>query len=154
MRNDHPNWNGFTPQVSSLSQRVSGTIRPALILLACAVGVVMLIVCANLSNLLLARGASRQKEIAIRSALGATKQRLIRQMLTESIVLSCGGAVLGLFIAIAGTRALSHLSGITIPLLENVHVDALSLAFTVIVAVVTGVFFGLVPALHVPGATL
>jgi predicted permease len=154
MRHDHPNWNGFSPQLSSLSQRVSGTIRPALILLSCAVGVVMLIVCANLSNLLLARGASRQKEIAIRSALGATKERLIRQMLTESIVLSCAGAVLGLFIAIAGTRALAHLSGITIPLLENVHVDLPSLLFTVLVAIVTGVFFGLVPALHVPGAKL
>jgi predicted permease len=154
MRLDHPNWNGFSPQISALSQRVSGTIRPALILLSCAVGVVMLIVCANLSNLLLARGASRQKEIAIRSALGATKPRLIRQMLTESIVLSCAGAALGLFIAIAGTRALSHLSGITIPLLENVHVDLPSLLFTALVAIVTGVFFGLVPALHVPGVKL
>ncbi len=154
IRRDHPERNGFSPQLSSLSQRVSGTIRPALILLSCAVGVVMLIVCANLSNLLLARGASRQKEIAIRSALGATKQRLIRQMLTESIVLSCAGAVLGLFIAVAGTRALAHLSGITIPLLQNVHVDLPSLLFTVLVAIVTGVFFGLVPALHVPGTKL
>jgi predicted permease len=154
MHRDHPNFNGFVPQLSSLSQHVSGRVRSALILLACAVGVVMLIVCANLSNLLLARGASRQKEIAIRSALGATKPRLVRQMLTESIVLSCAGAALGLVLAIAGARALSHLSGVTIPLLESVHVDGASLAFTVTAALVTGLFFGLVPALHVPGPKL
>jgi predicted permease len=154
MHRDHPNFNGFVPQLSSLSQHVSGRVRSALILLACAVGVVMLIVCANLSNLLLARGASRQKEIAIRSALGATKPRLVRQMLTESIVLSCAGAVLGLLLAIAGARALSHLSGVTIPLLESVHVDGASLAFTITAALVTGLFFGLVPALHVPGPKL
>jgi predicted permease len=154
MKHDHPERNGFRPQLSALSQHVSGRIRPALILLACAVGVVMLIVCANLSNLLLARGASRQKEIAIRSALGASKPRLVRQMLTESMVLSCAGAALGLLLALAGTRAMSHLSGVTIPLLESVHIDAASLAFTVIVAILTGLFFGLVPALHVPGAKL
>jgi predicted permease len=154
MKRDHPQLNGFRPQLSYLSQHVSGRIRPALILLACAVGVVMLIVCANLSNLLLARGATRQKEIAIRSALGATKPRLIRQMLTESIVLSCAGAAFGLLLAVAGTRALSHLSGVTIPLLESVHVDGASLAFTVAIAILTGLFFGLVPALRVPGTAL
>jgi predicted permease len=154
IRRAHPERNGFTPQLSALAQRVSGRVRPALILLACAVGVVMLIVCANLSNLLLARGASRQKEIAIRSALGASKPRLMRQMLTETLVLSFAGGALGLLVAFAGTRALSHLSGLTIPLLEDVHVDAASLAFTVIVAIATGVFFGLAPALHVPGGKL
>ncbi len=154
MRHDHPERNGFQPELSFLSQHVSGRIRPALILLACAVGVVMLIVCANLSNLLLARGASRQKEIAIRSALGATKVRLARQMLTESLVLSSAGAVLGLALALAGTRALSHLSGMTIPLLGSVHIDGASLAFTLAAAIFTGVFFGLLPALHVPGPKL
>jgi predicted permease len=149
MTHEHPERNDFEPALSPLSQHISGRVRPALILLVCAVGVVMLIVCANLSNLLLARGASRQKEIAIRSALGATKVRLVRQMLTESVVLSCCGAVLGLVLAVLGTGALSHLSGVTIPLLENVHVDATALVFTLLFAIVTGVLFGLVPALHV-----
>ncbi|HXA56849.1 MAG TPA: ABC transporter permease [Candidatus Acidoferrum sp.] len=154
MRQEHPERNGFTPGLTALAQHVSGRVRPALILLACAVGVVMLIVCANLSNLLLARGASRQKEIAIRSALGASKPRLVRQMLTEALVLSCAGGALGLLFAFAGTDALSHLSGVTIPLLEDVHVDAASLIFTLLAAIATGVFFGLAPALHVPGEKL
>ena len=95
--------NDFEPYLKPLAEHISGAVRPAVILLACAVGVVMLIVCANLSNLLLARGASRQKELAIRSALGATRGRLIRQMLTESIVLSLCGAAVGLAFAFAGT---------------------------------------------------
>ena len=151
---DHPDRNDFVPALVPLAEHVSGRVRPALILLACAVGVVMLIVCANLSNLLLARGASRQKEIAIRSALGATKMRLVRQMLTESVVLSCCGAVLGLLLAVFGTRALAHLNGFAIPLLESVHVDFTALAFTILCAVITGLFFGLVPALHVSARTL
>jgi predicted permease len=152
---EHPNdRNNFTPSLTWLSDHVSGHVRPALLLLGCAVGVVMLIVCANLSNLLLARGASRQKEIAIRSALGATKARLVRQMLTESVVLSCCGAVLGLILALLGTRALSHLNGFAIPLLESVHVDGRALAFTILFAVATGLFFGVVPAMQVSGRSL
>ncbi len=151
---DHPERNELQPALMPLSQHVSGRVRPALLLLGCAVGVVMLIVCANLSNLLLARAATRQKEIAIRSALGATKTRLVRQMLTESVVLSCCGALLGLLLAVLGTRALSHLSGVTIPLLESVHVDTRALFFTLLFAVFTGLFFGLVPALHVSDKNL
>jgi predicted permease len=154
LRRDHPERNGFQPDVSSLSGHVSGRVLAAVILLAAAVGVVMLIVCANLSNLLLARGSTRQKEVAIRSALGASKPRLVRQMLTESLVLSCAGAAFGLLLAVAGTRALSHLSGITIPLLGSVHIDGAALGFTLAAAILTGLFFGLVPALHVPGARL
>ncbi len=146
--------NDFEPKVSYLAEHVSGRLRPALFVLACAVGVVMLIVCANLSNLLLARTASRQKEIAIRAALGAGRWRLIRQMLTESIVLSCCGALLGLGLAFAGTRVLTHLSAISIPLLEDVQIDAGALGFTLLIAVLTGLVFGLAPALQIPGATL
>jgi predicted permease len=146
--------NDFEPNLVPLATHISGAVRPAVILLACAVGVVMLIVCANLSNLLLARGATRKKEIAIRSALGATRGRLIRQMLTESIVLSMCGAVVGLVFAFVGTRSLAHLSGVSIPLLGSVSVDMKALAFTIGFAVITGIFFGLVPALHVPRARL
>ena len=115
--------------LSSLAEHVSGRLRLAVMVLACAVLVVMLIVCANLSNLLLARAASRQKEMAIRTALGAGRGRLIRQMLTESMTLSCCGAALGLALAIVGTRALSRLEAVSIPLLHEVRTDATSLAF-------------------------
>src|SRR5579864_1548501 len=142
--------NDFAARLSFLRQHVSGRLRPALIVLVCAVGVVMLIVCANLSNLLLARTATRQKEIAIRAALGAGRARLIRQMLTESVVLSCCGAVLGVVLAVAGTRALAHLRAISIPLLQDVRIDLGVLGFTVLMAVVTGLIFGMVPALQVP----
>ncbi|HEV2349241.1 MAG TPA: ABC transporter permease [Terriglobia bacterium] len=154
IRNQHPERNGFRPRLSLLKDHVSARLRPALIVLACAVGVVMLIVCANLSNLLLARTAARQKEMAIRAALGAGKWRLIRQMLTESVLLSSCGAVLGIILAFAGTRVLAHLNAISIPLLASVHVDARALTFTGLIALLTGLFFGLAPALHVPGAAI
>jgi len=146
--------NQFEGRLSLLEEHVSGRLRPALVVLACAVGVVMLIVCANLSNLLLARTATRQKEIAIRAALGAGRWRLIRQMLTESVVLSCCGAVLGVIVAVVGTRALSHLDAISIPLLQNVRTDASALGLTLLMAVLTGLVFGLVPALQVPAAAV
>ena len=142
--------NEFQPVLSSLKAHVTGRLRLALIVLGCAVGVVMLIVCANLSNLPLARNATRQKEMAIRVALGAGRRRLIRQMLTESIVLSGAGAVAGVMVAVIGTRLLTRLDAISIPLLANVQVDIGVLAFTLLIAVVTGLMFGLVPALQVP----
>ena len=142
--------NEFQPVLSSLKAHVTGRLRLALIVLGCAVAVVMLIVCANLSNLLLARNATRQKEMAIRVALGAGRRRLIRQMLTESIVLSGAGAVAGVIVAITGTRVLTRLDAISIPLLTNVQVDLGVLAFTLLIAIITGLMFGLVPALQVP----
>jgi len=140
----------FKLALSGLDQRVSGRIRPALFVLACAVGVVMLIVCANLSNLLLARTATRQKEMAIRAALGAGRSRLIRQLLTESVLLSCCGAALGLGLAAAGSRILAHLNAFSIPLLGSVQIDARAFGFTLLIAVLTGVIFGLAPALQTP----
>src|SRR5262249_14167626 len=142
--------NEFQPLLSSLKAHVTGRLRLALTVLGCAVGVVMLIVCANLSNLLLARNATRQKEMAIRVALCAGRRRLIRQLLTESIVLSGAGAVAGVVIAVAGTRVLTRLDAMNIPLLANVQVDLGVLGFTLLIAVVTGLLFGLVPALQVP----
>jgi len=151
---EHKDQNDFDPKLSMLAQHVSGRLRPTLVLLACAVGVVMLIVCANLSNLLLARGAGRQKEIAIRAAMGAGRGRLIGQMLTESLVLSCCGAVLGLLLAFAGTRALAHLTSVSIPMLSDVRIDGSVLGFTLVAALMTGLLFGLVPALQVQDSKL
>jgi predicted permease len=129
-------------------------MRLAVWVLAGAVGMVMLIVCANLSSLLLARSASRHRELAIRSALGAGRHRLIAQMLTESVVLSCSGAIVGLVLATAGTRALTQLDAISIPLLRNVRTDGTALAFTVTIAVVAGIVFGLAPAFQTRSAAL
>jgi len=146
----HPEWNGIQPRLTPLNRHVSGRVSPALIVLACAVGVVMLIVCANLSNLQLARLGARQKEMAMRAALGAGRLRLLRQMLTESVALSCCGAVLGLILTVVGTREIAHLNAFNLPLLASVRLDGDALGFTLMAAVLTGVLFGLLPALRVP----
>jgi predicted permease len=145
-----PERNPVVPRLTPLDQRINGRVRPALLVLACAVGVVMLIVCANLSNLQLARMGARQKELAMRAALGAGRLRLLRQMLTESIALSFCGAVLGLALAIAGTRVVAHLSAFNLPLLNSVRIDGNALAFTLVAAIFTGVLFGVLPALQAP----
>ena len=151
---DHPDRNSFEGHVRPLAEHVSGRIRLAAWVLAGAVGMVMLIVCANLSNLLLARAASRQKELAVRSALGAGRARLIAQMLTESVVLSCLGAILGVALAFAGTRALARLDAISVPLLRTVQLDAAVLAFTAALALAAGLVFGLAPAFQARSAAL
>jgi predicted permease len=144
-----PERNPVEPRLTPLNQHVSGRFSAALMVLACAVAVVMLIVCANLSNLQLARLGIRQKEMAMRAALGAGRLRLLRQMLTESVALSCFGAALGLIIALAGTRAIAHLDAFNIPFLASVQLDGHALAFTLVAAVLTGILFGLLPALQV-----
>jgi predicted permease len=149
MTREHPDRNDFEGHVMPLAAHVSGGMRPALIVLGFAVAVVMLIVCANLSNLLLARTATRQKEMAIRAALGAGRGRLVRQLLTESLVLSGCGAALGLALAFGGTRALAHLDTISIPLLQTVSLDGRAVAFTVAMALLAGLMFGLAPAFQV-----
>lgn len=151
---EHPERNGFEGHVRPLADHVSGPVRVAVWVLAGAVGMVMLIVCANVSNLLLARTASRQKELALRSALGAGRPRLIAQMLTESAVLSGCGAGVGLVVAAAGTRALAQLDAISIPLLRGVRTDGAALVFTAALAVVAGLVFGLAPAFQARPATL
>ena len=152
MRREHPERNGFDGLVRPLSDHVSGNVRLAVVVLAGAVGMVMLIVCANLSNLLLARTAARRKEIAIRMSLGAGRKRLLAQMLTEGLVLSSSGAILGLALATVGTRLLTGLDAVSIPLLRDLRTDGAALAFTLIVTVVTGIVFGLAPALQASGA--
>jgi predicted permease len=154
LESQHSERNPVDPRLVPLKQHVSGQVRPALVVLMCAVGMVMLIVCGNLSHLQMARMGTRQKEMAIRAALGAGRFRLLRQMLTESVTLSCCGAALGLLLAVAGTRELAHLSAFNLPLLASVRVDGSTLAFTLLAAVASGVLFGLAPALQVPAYKL
>ena len=146
LESQHPERNPIHPTMVPLEQHVSGQVRPALVVLMCAVGVVMLIVCANLSHLQMARMGTRQKEMAMRAALGAGRFRLLRQVLTESVILSSCGAALGLLLAVAGTRALAHLSAFNLPLLASVRVDGSTLVFILLAALASGVLFGLVPA--------
>ncbi len=151
----HKDWGtSFSAQVSRLQDHISGRLRRPMLVLSGAVALVMLIVCANLSNLLLARAASRGKEIAVRTALGAGRLRLIRQTLTESLVLSCSGALLGLLLAFAGLRALSRMQVLAIPMLQTMSIDTTALLFTIAVALVTGIVFGIAPAFQTSGADL
>jgi len=150
----HPERNAAGAQLTPLQQQISGPFRAALWVLLAAVGAVLLIVCANLSNLLLARGASRQKEMALRMALGANRARLIRQMLTESLLLSCCGAVVGISMAFAAARLVAGLQAVRMPMLHSVTVDSRALIFTTILAALTGIIFGIVPALQVSGGDL
>jgi predicted permease len=143
--------NHFHPKLSPLRERISGRFRYAALVLSGAVGLLMLLVCANVSNLLLARASVRQKEMAVRVALGAGRRRLIQQTLIESIMLSACGAALGVALAAGGTHVLARLQGTRIPLLNDVRLDMAALGFTLAAAVVAGILFGLVPALRVSG---
>jgi predicted permease len=151
LESQHADRNFVKPRLSPLEEHVSGQVRTPLLVLMCAVSLVMLIVCANLSHLQLVRMASRQKEMAIRVALGAGRFRLLRQVLTESVTLAFLGAALGLGLAFAGTRELAHMNAFDLPLLQTVRVDGGTLAFTLVATAVTGLLFGLAPAMQALG---
>jgi predicted permease len=154
-RTDHPEYGSdYTAYPTPLKQYVSGKLHGSLIVLWSAVGLVLLIVCVNLSNLLLARAAARSKEFALRGALGASRGRIVRQLLTESLLLSGVGAALGLVLAFAITLWLQHQTSLALPLLNDVHIDATALLWTLAVAICTAVLFGLAPGLRMSSASL
>ncbi|MDX6304394.1 MAG: putative transport system permease protein [Blastocatellia bacterium] len=135
-------------RVEPALEALIGTIRPALLILLGAVGCVLLIACANVANLLLARAMTRHKEMAIRSALGASRFRVVRQLLTESILLSLAGGLLGLILAVWWSDLLVSLGKKDIPRAFQVGLDWRVLGFTLGVSILTGIIFGLVPAIH------
>jgi putative ABC transport system permease protein len=132
--------------VERLQDDIVGDARLALLVLVAAVGVVLVIACANVASLLLASGAARRKELAVRAALGAGRARLVGQLLTESLVLSAVGGAAGLALACWATRALTAMSSGILPRADAIGVDAAALLFTALASVATGVIFGIVPA--------
>jgi putative ABC transport system permease protein len=139
---------GWGLSVRSLQDFVVGRVRPILLVFLSAVFLVLLIACANVANLLLARSSGRAREIAVRAALGAARVRIVRILLVESFVLALGGAVLGSAIAQWGTAGFQKFAPEGIPRIDNVHVDLRVLAFALLLAVTTTIVFGLVPALR------
>ena len=131
-----------------LREQVVGQIRPALMLLLGAVACVLLIACANVSNLMLARAATRQVEFSIRAALGASRTQIVRQMVTESLFLSTIGGLLGLGFAYVGVRALLSISAENIPRTETIGINFRVLCFTLVVSILTGLLLGILPALR------
>jgi predicted permease len=136
----------ISAKVSSLKQEMVGHVRPLLLLLLGAVGFVLLIACVNVANLLLARATGRNREFAIRAALGATQTRVLRQLLTESVLLATTAAVLGLIVAAWGTRAALGVLPSALPRAEEIGIDARVLLFTMATSLMAGILFGLTPA--------
>jgi predicted permease len=151
----HPEYGkGYTAQLTGLKEYVSGKLRRSLIVLWAAVGVILLIVCVNLSNLLLARAAARSNELAMRRALGARLGRIVRQLVTESLVLASAGALLGLGLAWAVLSYLAHQGSLALPLLNMVRIDGAALAWTLLIAVAAAMLFGPAPALRISGGNI
>lgn len=151
MSQDHRNVyksTGFSAKIYSLQEQIIGDARLALFVLLAAVGFVLLIACANVANLLIAKVAGRSKEVAIRSALGASRARIISQFLTESLLLASLGGAFGLMLAWWGVKVLVQLGPSDLPRLAEVNLDPRVLLFTTATSVLTGLLFGLVPALH------
>ena len=149
LEQQYPDYNtGTSADVIGLQDEIVQNSRPALLLLLGAVSFVLLIACANVANLLLARAASRGREVAIRTAMGASRGRVIRQLLTESVLLSLAGGLLGVIVALAAVGLLPKIAGDSIPQGAPIGLDPWVLAFTAVVSLFTGLLFGIVPALR------
>jgi putative ABC transport system permease protein len=138
---------GWNQKLEPLQSVIVGNVRPAFLVLIGAVALVLLITCANIASLILARNTVRRREIAVRTALGAGRLRLVRQLLTESVILSLMGGAAGIFVATAGVELLKQLGPQSLPRLDEVNVNSAVLAFTFVIAIFTGLLFGLGPAL-------
>ncbi len=139
---------GFGVQMQTFNDAFTGLVKPALLMLMGCVGFVLLIACSNVANLLLARGAARRREMAVRTALGASPLRVVRQLLTESVLLAFAGGVLGVGLAFAALRGLVAMHPPSVPRVEDVSVDFAVLAFSLAVSMVVGILFGLAPAIE------
>ena len=145
----YPDTNKYmSVHLSSEEERLTGAIRPALLVMMIAVGLVLLIACVNVANLLLARATTRGREIAIRTAMGAGRVRVVRQLLTESLLLAIFAGVLGTALAVWGSDVLVRLSPENLPRVGEIHIDGWALAFTAGLSLLTGILFGLAPALQ------
>jgi predicted permease len=145
---------GWVARVVPLDREVAGVFRPALFALLGAAALLLLIACINVANLLLARATARKREVALRATIGATRPRLVRLFLTESLVLAVVGSLFGLVVAVASVKGLLAWSPIVIPRAQDVRVDAVVLVFATLIAVVTTIAFGLAPALFLSRADL
>src|ERR1700674_988863 len=155
LEQQYPDYNtGMSADVVGLQEQMVQNVRPALILLLGAVALVLLIACVNVANLLLARAASRGREVAIRTAMGAGRARVVRQLLTESVLLSLGGGLLGLFLAWASLGPLLKISAGSVPQVIPIELDRSVLVFTFLASLITGLLFGIVPALRTAGLDL
>lgn len=154
---DPERW-GLGAVVRPMQKRIAGPYRTGMLLLAAAAGATLLIVCVNLSNLLLAKAPAREQEIAVRSALGAGRSRLLRQLLIESLALAAAGAAIGIGLAVVVTRWVASSTTLELPLLQNIGVDLRALGFSILLATLAGLAMGLVPALQLaagdPGSRL
>jgi predicted permease len=157
MNNKDPNQGAggkYDAGIFGLKESVSGKLRQSLIILWCAVGMILLIVCVNLSNLLLARAGARAKEFAMRAALGAGRGRIVCQLLTESLVLSSAGAIFGLLLAFTLVHWLAHEGSIALPLLSSLRIDRATLAWTLFIAALSALLFGLLPGVRMASGGL
>lgn len=149
LRSLYPAWKkdwGVT--LMPLHEQITGSTKPTLLVLLGAVGMVLIIACSNVANLLLAKCSGRRKEMALRAALGAGKWRIVRQLLTESLLLSMGGTFLGLLLSVWAIGTIKHLNAVKVPRISDVSLDPRALGFAVLISILAAIVFGLAPALE------